>query len=205
MKLKTICTAVITFLLLSQSSSAQVNKGDFMAGINFSAKGMQLLDTAKGNVSRTIRPGYTPYISYAIRKNTVIGASVTFNTLHNGVLDFSSNSHDIGTSLFIRGYHQWGKKWYGFLQGDISYKSEAGLNYNKEQFNFKSVGLNFSGGIGYRISNKINLELGVNNLFGVDIYRRTKYSSGTSNNSIHFNAADFLRDNGLHIGISFRF
>jgi hypothetical protein len=208
MRQKSIFSFVLLLALLSKQSIAQVKKGDFLAGINLSAKGLTHYDTTGGS-SRTVKPSLNPYFSYAVRNNITIGASVTLNSLNNGMFNFSKNKHDIAAAVFVRRYIPVGKKWYGYLQGDVTYKSEAGLSYFNEWYGYKQVGLNLSGGMGYNISSKVRIELGINNLAGVDLYRRTEFRNPQSgfyeNKTVSFNAGNFFHDNGLHLGISFRF
>ncbi len=207
MKQKTIFTAVFLFLFFSKSSFAQVKKGDFIAGINLSARNLTKYDTT-GIIKRAIKPSLTPYFSYAIRNNVTIGASLTMHSLNNGMFDFSKNSHDIAAAVFIRRYIPAGKKWYGYLQGDVTYKSEAGLNFANELSGYKEVGINLSAGLGYRISSKVCIELGINNLVGMELYRKTDFRNPAAgfyeDKTVNFNAGNFLHNNGFHIGVGIK-
>ena len=204
----TIVTSIL-FSLLAIKVNAQIKKGDIIGGINFSASNANSYDSTGKITENQRKLNVSPFISYALKNNFTIGAITTLNTKQSGILSFSKTNHNFSTALFARKYIPIiNNKFYSYLQADIKYSSFAGVISNSDAYRTKNVSLNFSGGLGYKISNRIGIELGANNIAGISIFQQsTNLQNGQSykNTKPTFNAGNVFQANGLHLGITFKF
>jgi hypothetical protein len=209
MKTITLCSALILGALISNKAAAQkvqVQKGRFIAGLNFSASGGTQVDSNGVFTLRRLKVNYTPFVSYAVAKNFTVGAYFGFNRIDNNPIRFSKYNHNFSAAIFARKYIPINDKFYGFVQGDIRYTT-MGLTYSGTDISHKSLGLNLSGGLGYNINRKFSVELGINNIAGIELRKTNEVKNGVISkySNTHFNGGRFLRENGLSIGIIFRF
>jgi long-subunit fatty acid transport protein len=209
MKTFTLCSAVLLGTLISNTAAAQkvqVQKGSFIAGLNFSVSGANNLDSNGSFTRRRTKINYSPFVSYAVAKNFTVGAYLGFNRIDNNPISFSKYNHNFSAAIFTRKYIPFSNKFYAFVQGDIRYTT-MGLTSMGTDFSHKSLELNLSGGFGYNISKKFSVELGINNIAGIELRKTNEVKNGVTNkyNNTYFNGGRFLRENGLSIGIVFRF
>lgn len=203
----TIVTSIL-FSLLAIKVNAQIKKDDIIGGINFSASNINPYDSTGKTTENQRRLNVSPFISYALKNNFTIGATTTLNTTQSGILSFSKTNHNFSTALFARKYIPVFNKFYSYLQADIKYSSYAGVIDYGDTYNTKNISLNFSGGLGYKISKHIGIELGANNIVGISLFNQsTNLQNGQSykNTKPTFNAGNVFQANGLHLGITFKF
>ncbi len=209
MKTITLCTALLLGALISNKVTAQkvqVEKGTFIAGLNFSASGGTKVDSNGAFNRRQLKVNYSPFASYAVSKNFTIGTYLSFNRIADKPISFSKYNHNFSAAIFARKYIPFNNRFYGFVQGDIRYTT-LGLESMNRFINHKIVGLNLSGGLGYNINKKFSVELGINNIAGLEFANSKEISSGMADkySKTRLNGGRFLESDGLSIGITFRF
>jgi hypothetical protein len=207
-KINLTIIASILFSLQAIKVNAQIKKGDIIGGINFSASNVNSYDSTGKITGNQRRLNVSPFISYALKNNFTIGATTTLNTTQSGILSFSKTNHNFSTALFARKYIPIFNKFYSYLQADIKYYSYAGVMSYGDAYNAKNVSLNFSGGLGYRISKRIGIELGANNIAGIGLFNQSiNLQNGQTykNTKPSFNAGNVFQANGLHLGVTFKF
>ena len=68
--------------------------------------------------------------------------------------------------------------------------------------------MNLSGGFGYKISPRLGVELGLNNLAGINLFHQSlNVTNGQIYKSLRprFNAGNVFQSNGLHLGLTIKF
>lgn len=202
---------IASSILLSLSAfkaNAQIKKGDVTGGLNFSAGNINNFDSTGKITGNQRRLNVSPFISYALKNNFTIGANTIFNTPPSGKFSFSKNNHDFSTALFARKYIPISNKFYSYLQADVKYSSFAGVLGYGDAYKTKNVSVNLSGGIGYKISNRIGVELGANNIAGIGLFNKsTNLQNGQTYKTTKpsFNTGNVFQRNGLHLGITIKF
>jgi long-subunit fatty acid transport protein len=209
MKAITLCTAVLLVTLISNNATAQkvqVEKGTFIAGLNFSANSANQTDSFGVFYRGQMKINYSPFVSYAVAKNLTVGAYLAFNRIDDNPISFSKYNHNFSAAIFARKYIPISNKFYGFAQADLRYTTQ-GLTSGSYNITNKITGLNLSGGLGYNISKRFSVEMGLNNIAGLELTRSnfTTNFDAEKYNRIRFNGGRFLDAGGLSIGVTFRF
>ncbi len=207
-----ISKLILAMLLFSISSMAQiVAKKDIIAGINVSGQTFREYNAFGKDTARQHYLNYTPYIGLGIKKNLLAG--IYFNVNHtypNGNLGFTKYNHDWSTGVFAKKYFPLTKKTYAFGEVDLSYKSYGYTYYQSvapEYGKGYTIAMNLSGGLGYRLSNKINVELKLNNLLQYRFGASNNFYNNQWNNKKYSNASfgNPFGGNGVSIGVSIKF
>jgi hypothetical protein len=195
----TICCSI---LLTTQYGQAQVvNKSSIIGGINISGQSYGNIDSTGGFRRGKTQLNFAPTISYGLAKNTSIGAYMLLNNSNGSNFNFSRYNHDFAIGVFTRRYINISKKLYAYGQLDLQYATAGGV-YNRNRFVNRQINLNLSAGLGYKISNRLLLELGANNLASLRFYNGGN-GGGLKSNNLIFNGPS--QANGLHIGLSYKF
>lgn len=206
---KIIGLIVASVLFTSAAFSQIVNKGDIIAGLNVSGQTFNQYDSF-GNYNRqntTRYANFSPYISYGIKQNLSAGAYLFIKHTSTGAFGFSKYDHDVTAGLFVKKYIPLSKRLYAFGLADLQYRTTGYTGINNFN-NTKMLGLYFSGGMGYRISNRINLEMTFNNILGGGVYSSESSGTGGSQKSRQWNfntPVNAVRANGVSIGVSVKF
>ena len=207
-KINLLFPLTILLSLLVLNSKAQNKKGAFNTGINFSASNAKQFDSTGKMIDNKHRLNISPYINYALKNNYSIGVNALLNSTHNGIFSFSKNNHNYSVAVFVRKYMPVSTKFYTYLQTDLKYAAFSGGIFYNTNYTSKSISLNLSAGLGYKISNRIGIELGANNIAGVGLFNKsTSILSGKTYKSTKptFNAGNVFQANGLHLGVTFKF
>lgn len=201
---------LLVCLMISLISSAQINKGAHLIGgsIGFS--------TLTTNSDRGSFNGdynnfrISPAYGYAIKKNLIIGGDVEIQTGKNETLTSTQKFNGFGAGFFVRRYLPLGKGFYLFGQGRFGVLQTKDVTTTKVAPTIESTrtqtsaGVSVYPGVSYAINNKLQLEIGLNNLFSA------QFSSGkneSSNSSEIVKTSNFdLRTNltsssGLYVGL----
>lgn len=207
-KIKLTGIASILFLLLAFTSSAQIKKGTVTGGINFSGSNVNKFDSS-GKITENFHwLNISPFLSYALKNNFTIGTYATLGNSENSLFNFSKNNHNFSTALFARKYIPISQKFYSYLQTDIKYSSFAGVINYGDNYRSKNISMNLSGGFGYKISPRLGVELGLNNLAGINLFHQSlNVTNGQIYKSLRprFNAGNVFQSNGLHLGLTIKF
>jgi hypothetical protein len=209
MKTITLCTVLLLVTLINNNATAQriqVEKGTFIAGLNFSGSGGTRVDTNGVFTLRGLKVNYAPFVSYAVSKNFTVGAYLAFNRIDDNAISFSKYNHNLSAAIFARKFIPFNSRFYGFVQGDLRYTTQ-GLTNGSFNITHKIIGLNLSGGLGYNISKRFSVEMGLNNIAGLELTRSkftTNFETEKYNNA-RLNGGRFLEAGGLSIGVTFRF
>jgi hypothetical protein len=209
MKTITLCSALILGALISNKATAQkvqVEKGRFIAGLNFSANNANRISNYGTFYRGQMKVNYSPFVSYATAKNFTVGAYLAFDRIDDNAISFSKYNHNLSAAIFARQYIPISSRFYGFVQGDLRFTT-LGLTNGSFSITHKIMGLNLSGGLGYNISKRFSVEAGLNNIAGLE-HTRSKFTTNFETekyNSTKFNGGRFLNAGGFSIGVTFRF
>jgi opacity protein-like surface antigen len=209
MKTITLCTALLLVTLISNNATAQkvqVEKGKFIAGLNFSANNANRISNYGTFYRGQMKINYSPFVSYALAKNFTVGAYLGFNRIDDNPISFSKYNHNFSAAIFARKYIPISNKFYSFVQGDLRYTTQ-GLANGSYTINHKITGLNLSGGLGYNISKRFTVEVGLNNIAGLEL-KRSRFTTNFETEKYsytRFNGGRFLDAGGLSIGVTYRF
>jgi hypothetical protein len=206
-KLKAIAALCGVLLAANQSQAQVITKGSIVAGLNVSGQNTNNIDSFGAFSRGRAQLNFAPYVSYAFAKNQTVGTYMLLNNVDGSNFNFGKNKHDFAVGLFTRRYFALGKKLYAYGQIDFQYAS-ASTTSSIARFSNKSFNINLSAGIGYKISNRLLLELGINNLATANFGSYRTYPNGSPSIGYKMNELLFrgpVERNGLHIGLSYRF
>lgn len=177
---------LLVLLLTFQFVNGQVTKNALLIGgdIAYSHSESEGTNFAYSNQTSF---AFVPAIGIAIKNNLVVGAYFSFYLSKNEV-DLASNDFRqdiVGGGIFVRKYKPLGKSDFSlFIQ------AKAGVEFDnttrgdntplKGETNTFRILANVYPGISYRISKKLQLESGFNELLGIQ-YAHTKGYNGTVN------------------------
>jgi hypothetical protein len=196
---------LITLLVLTSfSASAQINKGSIYLGGNLN------FYTSKNNSQKSSNFSVSPAFGFAVRENLIVGLDVIYGhaetRYENGRGEWIQRN--AGGGLFLRKYAPLGKGFYLFGQGRVgaSFTNHQyeGANANDDGKGF-GIDLSIFPGIAYSVNKKLQLELGLPNVFNVS-YGNTKYtphSGGASYKNTGFSASSSVSSfaNSLTVGV----
>jgi hypothetical protein len=199
MKCKLLLTCF--FVIAFSSMNAQIKKGSVLIG------GSLYFQTQKyeGAQQRATALGVSPAIGKAIRDNLISGVELRFSTTDNhSSPNMFVHNKSIGAGYFLRKYANLGKSFYLFGQAGVSgsyYDNKSNYGSSSES---KNEGFNITliayPGIAYSLSNKLQLEFDLPNLFYAD-YNRTL--SGTSGKGSAFTLQTSI-GNGAELSVGLR-
>ncbi len=182
--------AYIYFIFLTlinvDHAVAQINKGAIFLG------GDLAFSSEKGNSSNNT--GYNtfggyilPVLGKAVSDNSIVGISLLYNYNNSDVaLDFNDRKQWVyGGGFFIREYYPLHKtKFSLFVQGSLfaehDHIEQAYNTIDKIETRTFSINSSAFPGVSYNLSNKLKVETGFVNLFGVRYFHR-KTTTGTIN------------------------
>ncbi len=185
-------------LLVTSSISAQINKGAVLIGGNL---GFYTQKNEPYN-SKSNSFNISPSVGKVIKDNLVVGIDFSFygNSTHSLDNLYWTKINSYGGGIFARKYMVLGKKIYLFGQGNISgsYFTENALSNNQgSDGSGYSVNLGIYPGMSYAVTNKILLEAGLFNLFGIGYSsRKTNYD----NNPVVAKSRSFGASTSLNAG-----
>ena len=169
------------FLFFVFTAKAQINKGSVLLGgdINFFTQ----KTTGNGQANTLNGFSISPSIATAVKNNFLLGGFVSinnYNEKNNPFYPFEERKDNgWGTGLFARKYYPLDKGRFSlFLQGTLGY------NYMKQFINrgpdnasttkTSTVNLNCSPGISFKISKKLQLETGLDQILAIQ-YSHQQY------------------------------
>lgn len=206
---KNICLIVVG-LLIQLVVSGQIKEGAHFLGGSFGISRSENEINPGNNDFKTTNFLFSPAYGYALKKNLIIGGDLILQSGKNENNNNSQETKGFGAGFFIRKYQPLGKGFYLFGQGrfgvgQTNTKSIAG-NFPSIESNSKqtNVGLTVNPGVSYAINNKLQLELGLNELFYL------QYSQGsteTENSPVEssFNnfsiGSNIISSGGLVVGL----
>lgn len=181
------------FFLLNTANS-QIRKGALFVGGSLGVAA-QKGSSQPGGDSETNGLYFSPAIGKAIKENLILGANL-LTSYSDSENDFSSGKRrSYGAGVFLRKYLPLGKGFYLFGEGSVrgafrrdEFKHLITPN-NVTETKEWSVTAGIYPGVAYAINNKIQLEIGLNNLAYVQ-YNNTKTESPNAK----------TKNNGLDIG-----
>jgi hypothetical protein len=199
----------IASLFIVLFSYAQVTKGSILLGGGFSL--------SKGKTSNIANEGEStsffvnPNFGFVVKDNSVIGIGLSYG--HNSQKPNTDNHKDntYGGGVYYRKYHQLGKSFYLFGEGQTYYsyrKQESNDQISKHTTKYTNIGINVYPGIAYSVSKRLHLEVGINNLFNIN-YSHNRDETISSNGSYDSKSnyvstsSDFSPATALRIGFRF--
>jgi hypothetical protein len=209
MKAIKLSKAVLLAVLISNNATAQkiqVEKGTFIAGLNFSANNTNRIGNYRTFYPGQLKINYSPFVSYAAAKNFTVGAYLDFSRIDDNPISFSKYNHNFSAAIFARKYIPIESRFYGFVQGDLRYTTQGLIN-GSFNITHKIAGFNLSGGFGYNISKRFSVEMGINNIAGLE-FTKSKFTTNFETekySNVRFNGGRFLNAGGLGIGVTLRF
>jgi hypothetical protein len=177
---------VITTLVFAENTGAQVKKGSVFLGGDI-AYSDENGTSSNHNNYYTGGFRFLPVFGKAIKENLILGFDLLYYYSNN---DFSLDFNDLkqwiyGGGVFIRQYQQIAQTRFSlFIQGNLSAEKDkvkqAFNTPDKIETNIFSLNVSVYPGISYKISRKLQLETGFNNLVGARYFHRETVS-GTIN------------------------
>lgn len=173
-----------TALFFISKTDAQVKKGATFLGGDI---GFSISETTNSTNTGDKQNGVLvlPVFGKAVKDNLVVGAYLVYNSFKSNVyIDANDLEQNIyGGGFFIRKYKQLGKSDFSmFLQGRVGYEHEnvkTGENTTSGgESNGSTISMGLYPGISYRLSKKLQIETGFNNILALR-YQHYKGYSGT--------------------------
>lgn len=173
-------TFIVSFLITGVSH-AQIKKGATFLGGDISANaGNRKTDGVKTDNWHYVF--ISPVFGKAIRENLVFGVDAYFSFGYNaGPSSPPGKSRGYGLGTFLRKYGQLGKSGFSlFLHNRFggNYQSNRLDPINRKETSF-SIGFSAYPGLSYRVSRKLQLETGFNNLLSLNYTRGKSHTGGT--------------------------
>jgi hypothetical protein len=171
----------ITIISFSSATIAQIPKGSTLLGgsIGFiNTKTKTAIEQKGTNV--TIAPAW-PAWGTAVKENTFVGVSLNYNFLtnKNGSANAEQKISGYGAGFFVRKYIPLITRLYLFGDASIGFfYGTQKQNDNVSEYESKSwgIGLGLQPGVSFAATDKIHLEIALNNLAGIS-YSHTKSTS----------------------------
>jgi hypothetical protein len=156
---KYLLTSVVLFSVLS-GLFGQISKGSVLLGGDISVYSeKQVVNNSDYKVSGIY---FSPLFGKAIKDNLFFGGFLSIGTSDNSGANNNTpyEDHNYGAGIFLRKYAVIYNNFYGFIQGTLGVTSSNQEYQNSSLIKRKTVGLNFSPGISYKLSKKLHLETG---------------------------------------------
>jgi len=196
-----VCSLVV-------STRAQINKDAIWLGgqVSFNQSSEKTLGSSITN--KTTGFSINPAIGKAVKDNLVVGFSIGYQHNKNKTgSTTNSNFNSYGGGVFIRKYIPVITNLYIF--GDARLNVSRGIEkvypvngYGKNKY--WTIALSATPGLAYAVSKNIQIESGVNSLFGALYQRRNSKQGFSEGKSSSFNTG-ILLDNNTPVYIGFRF
>jgi len=208
---KNLLLVIFPFFVAS-IATAQIPKGSLLlgGGINFGNG-----KSESGNfTSKQNNFNVSAAIGVAIKENAFFGAFLSY-----GQSDFKNNNSPsrqenttYGAGVFMRKYFLLGKKFYLFGEADLGYghNKASQISGIDQQTITKGWNINLSlkPGISYALTKKFHLELGFNELAGIDYGKSETENISLAGSAITKNSGFGFRTNvgtNTPLNIGFRF
>jgi hypothetical protein len=179
-------TAFLSFAI----ARSQVNQGSVLVGGNIGFGSGKIEGPSYSSSYSSNQVILNPSLGFAIRQNTILGFGINYgHSKIEGGFDRTTNL--FGGSIFLRKYLPLGKSFNAFGE-TLAYfdKSEDEEISGSSTFNSKSTvaELSFHPGISYSLTNKFQLEVGINSLAEISYTRRenTNTPNSQSNQTTRF-------------------
>lgn len=158
----------------------------------------------------------SPSVALAVKDNLFVGLSLGYN-YYKTTSQTPASSYDSLTqrgysaSIFVRKYKPLKNNFYLFLQGGVggTYSDRSIENVPNRDFSQKDVNINLSlsPGISYAINSKLQIETGLNGIFGIG-YTNSNFTDNSSfqgkRTSTSFNAYTSLNNFSSQLYFGFR-
>lgn len=201
--MKKTVPALVVCLLASLISSAQIKKGAHFIGGSIGISRTEN-ETDPGNVKyETTNFQFSPAYGYAIKQNLIIGGDLVIQSGKNENNNNSQENNGFGAGFFVRKYLTLGKGFYLFGQGRFGVlntkttSTPTNFPNNATTNRQTSVGVSLFPGVSYAINNKLQLEIGLNDLIYVQ-YANGKVESG--NSPVESTFSNFTLGSNLYSG-----
>jgi hypothetical protein len=195
-----VCSLVV-------STRAQINKGAIWLGgqAGYSQSTNKTGSITTGKVTSF---NFSPAVGTAVKENLIVGVFVNYSTYKNkSNITTIKKEETIGGGLFIRKYIPVVNRVYLF--GDAraffnSYKSTDNYGSPEDKVKGWDAGISATPGVSFAITNKIQIETGLNTLFSTRYQKRNHKAGFTETDESSFNTGLFL-DNSSQVFIGLRF
>lgn len=207
---------ILSLMLLSISSFAQLQKGNLLLGgnVNFQTSSTESdnLGVAGGNTSKSNRFSFSPLVGYFFSDRTVLGLKVDYfsSKTENRILAGPTiifENDGIGLGPFVRRYFPI-KEWVAFYgQAEVNYGSARHLNTNSSSSSSetKTRSVNFAASLGLSFfpTQWMSIDLSANPL---SFYHQNNQNNSGSSSSSEVNTSGFnfdLNSNSFSLGAHF--
>ncbi|MBL0357558.1 MAG: outer membrane beta-barrel protein [Chitinophagaceae bacterium] len=176
-------TFLLTLLLVSITSFAQIKKGAYSIGADVLFAGNKTTYTNSNNSDQkntAILLSFTA--GKAIKDNLFVGAGISYlsqnsKSAYTGNASSEQKFNSIGGSLWVRKYYPVLKSFYLFVNGGLSVAGISGENISSAVITQKQSGIsmqaNLYPGISYQMHKNFFLDASINNLLSLS-YSKTK-------------------------------
>src|SRR5688572_27896132 len=192
MNRKLLC--VLTMVMISYYSSAQINKGSVMLGGQIGYSSENVSSTTPGERSEADFLTTSIMFGKTVKENLFLGFNLSMGlTKRESQSYYEQDLDSYGASVFIRRYFEIGKKFYIFTQGHTGvsffdndqkyYSSVTPSSSNEKGY---MINLGFYPGVSYAITRRFHIESGFNNLVAANFshskFRSTQHTEGKRTN-----------------------
>lgn len=203
--------SVLFVCSLAVTTQAQINKGAAWLGgqIGYSQTQNETGPTSK---SKQTSFNFSPAVGTAVKENLILGVFVNYATSKTKATSINTTTtvkkeETVGGGIFIRKYIPVVNRLYLF--GDArafynSYKSTDKANSPETKIKGFDAGISATPGLAFAVTDKIQIETGLNNLFSTRYQKRTQTQGINEFENKSFNTGLFL-DNSAQVFIGFRF
>ncbi|MCS3799761.1 outer membrane beta-barrel protein [Niastella sp. OAS944] len=199
-----VCTLAVT-------SQAQINKGATWLG---GQVGYSQTNSESETTSKTKQTGFnfSPAVGTAVKENLILGVFVNYSTNKTKISSTNTSittkkEELVGGGLFIRNYIPVVNRLYLFGDARVfynSYKYTDKSNSPETKIKGFDAGISATPGLAFAVTDKIQIETGLNNLFSTRYQKRTQTQGISEIENKTFNTGLFL-DNSSQVFIGFRF
>jgi len=184
-KLFTLIIIILTFVSLQ----AQIKKGSIFLGgdLGGATQKIKSADTTYGSQNVFY---LSPVFGKAIKDNLIVGGYLNFSFFENNYISGSSNEYkSYGGGAFLRKYKSISNSGlFVFVQGNLGYsfdqsKTGGQVPWPSDDTRRNTFYVSAYPGLSYKLSRKLHLETGFNNLIRV-AYTHEKRVIGSPTNSI---------------------
>jgi hypothetical protein len=160
---------IITSIVISATSFAQITKGDVLLGVNLNTFINKTNDTIAWS-SKSYNYSLSPSLGLAFKDNNLVGFHLSYGHSKSYYENRTSETDYYSTGAFYRRYLPLGRGFSLFGQGGLSYNlsdNEELDGYSRRTNRENTIWIGLTPGLAYTFNKRIQLEVGIGSLLGL--------------------------------------